>query len=69
MPNANFIYRTPQVNSEFLRQAWRHYSELEAMAAPGLRPGLARARTALLAGIPAWRLPAVLNMLAEKAGE
>lgn len=43
---------------------WRELSTLADIAPEGQRPGLARARTRLLDGVPAWRLPAVLDALA-----
>lgn len=43
---------------------WRELSVLADIAPEGERPGLAMARTRLLDGVPAWRLPDVLDALA-----
>jgi hypothetical protein len=42
---------------------WRELVDLEAAAPPGLRGGIARARTALLNGVEPWRLPEILENL------
>jgi hypothetical protein len=47
-----------------LAQTWRRLLAEERTAPPGLRGGLARARTALLADVPPWQLPAVMDALA-----
>lgn len=48
---------------EQLPSLWHELAILADVAPEGERAGLARKRTALLANIPAWRLPAVLDAL------
>lgn len=43
---------------------WHELSALADIVPEGQRPGLAMARTQLLDGVPPWRLPAVLDVLA-----
>lgn len=44
---------------------WRESVTLESIAPAGLRGGVARRRTRLLAGVPSWRLPEFLDQLSE----
>lgn len=44
---------------------WCQAVAMESFAPTGLRGGLARARTALLAGVPAWMVPQFLDSLQE----
>jgi hypothetical protein len=43
---------------------WRELRTLADVVPPGERAGVARARTRLLADVPSWRLPEVLDSLA-----
>jgi hypothetical protein len=52
-----------------LLQEWRSLAAREAEAPPGQRGGFARKRTELLANIPPWQLPAMLDMLSEEGDE
>jgi hypothetical protein len=63
MSCATTTENTPLVNPEIAR-TWRNLLAAEVAAPPGLRGGLARARTALLDSIPPWQLPAVMDSLA-----
>ncbi|MDR1534331.1 MAG: hypothetical protein LBU64_04450 [Planctomycetota bacterium] len=50
-----------------IRIAWRRLASEERAAPSGLRGGLARKRTELLAEVTAWQLPDLLDALAEEA--
>ena len=61
-----------EVNLHFddtLRLAWQQYAVPETTADAGCRGGLARRWTELLAGIPPWQLPALLDRLVVPEGE
>lgn len=67
MMTATVLNRRKFVNPSLdeISTLWRHSVDLEAVAPASLRGGLARTRTALLEGVPAWELPAFLDRLAE----
>jgi hypothetical protein len=56
--NAGF----PPVNIE-LAMTWRRLLAEERTAPPGARGGIARRRTELLADVPPWQVPALLDSL------
>lgn len=57
----------PSLDIEAIADHWSAFAGSESLAPDGLRAGLARARTALLSNVPAWRLPDVLDALATGA--
>lgn len=53
----------PSINE--IPTMWAEAVALESIAPVGLRGGLARKRTSLLASVPSWQLPAILDQLVE----